>query len=144
MAELYFLVLSNSKSYFIYFNISFYNSSNINDSILAELRLCISLKLPAVIIKLDAKLIVDLFKKPDGHQNCIDTLVSDCRTELGNIPRVQINHCYHEVNKCANALARRGALLSQDFVLFLDSLVDVSLLLSLDSTGVAYDRFVPV
>ena len=33
---------------------------------------------------------------------------------------VQIQHCYHEVNKCVDPLARRGALLSQDFVVFLD------------------------
>ena len=113
-------------------------------SVVAELwalrdgiRLCIALKLPAVIIELDAKLIVDLLQKTDGHQNCIDALVSDCKTELGNIPRVQINHCYREANKCADALARRGALFSQDFVIFLDPPAEVSLLFSLDSAGVA-------
>ena len=84
------------------------------------LRLCIALKLPTVIIELDAKLIVDLLQNPDGHRNCIDALVSDCKTELGNIPRVQINHCYCKANKCADVLARKGALLSQDFVIFLD------------------------
>ena len=108
------------------------------------LRLCIALKLLAVIIELDANLIVDLLQKSDGHWNCIDALVSDCKTELGNIPRVQINHCYREANKCADALARRGAMLSQDFVIFLDPLADVFLLLSLDSARVAYDRFVAV
>jgi len=76
------------------------------------LRLCIALKIPIVIIKLDAKLIVDLLQKEDGRQNCIDALVSDCKTELGAIPMVQIQHCYGEANKCVDALARRGALLS--------------------------------
>ena len=108
------------------------------------LRLCIALKLPTVIIELDAKLIVDLLQKSDDPRNCIDALVSDCKIELGNIPRVQINHCYREANKCANALARRGAMLSQDFVIFLDPSTDVSLLWSLDFAGVAYDRFVAV
>ena len=108
------------------------------------LRLCIALKLLAMIIELDAKLIVDPLQKSDGHRNCIDALVSDCKTELENIPRVQINHCYCEVNKCANALARKGAMLSKDFVIFLDPPADVSLLLSLDSAGVAYDRFVAI
>ena len=108
------------------------------------LRLCIALKLPTVIIELDAKLIVDLLQKSDDPRNCIDALVSDCKTELGNIPRVQINHCYREANKCANALARRGAMLSQDFVIFLDPSTDVSLLWSLDFAGVAYDHFVAV
>ena len=82
--------------------------------------------------------------RSDGHQNCIDALVSDCKTELENIPRVQINHCSCEANKCTNALARRGAMLSQDFVILLDPPPDVSLLLSLDSAEVAYDHFVVV
>ena len=33
---------------------------------------------------------------------------------------VQVQHCYREANICADALARRGALLPQDFVVFLD------------------------
>ncbi|KAK9992610.1 hypothetical protein SO802_027595 [Lithocarpus litseifolius] len=93
-----------------------------------SLRLCIALKLLAVIIELDAKLIVDLLQNPNGYRNCIDALVSDCKTELGNIPKVQINHCYREANKCADALAKRGPLLSQDFVIFLDPPAEVSLL----------------
>ena len=36
------------------------------------LRLCSALKIPDVIIELDAKLIVDLLQKEEGHQNCID------------------------------------------------------------------------
>ena len=36
-----------------------------------------------------------------------------------------------------------GALLSQDFSIFLGSPLDVAFLLSLDSTGTLYDHFVP-
>ena len=96
------------------------------------------------IIELVAKLIVDLLQKEERHQNCIDALVSDCKSELRAIPMVQIQHCYREANKCANSLARRGALLSQDFVVFLDLPMEVSLLLSLDFVGVCYDRCIPV
>ena len=55
---------------------------------------------------------------------------------------VRVQHCFREANKCANALARRGALLRQDFVIFLEPLADVALLLDLDSAGVQFDRFV--
>ena len=48
---------------------------------------------------------------------------------------VKIQHCYREANKCADALVRRGALLSQDFAIFLEPSTDVSLLLSLDVIG---------
>lgn len=89
------------------------------------IKLCISLKLPTVIFELDAKLIVDLLQKEEGHPNCIRALVSDCKTGLRDIPMVQIQHCYREANKCADALFRREALLPQDFVVFLDPPAEV-------------------
>ena len=77
------------------------------------------------------------------RSNGIDVLVSDCRESLKAIPCVRIQHCYREANKCADALARRGALPSQDFFILIFTPPDVAFLLSLDSTGVLYDRFVP-
>ena len=59
-----------------------------------------------------------------------------------DIPMFWVQHCFKEANKYANALARRGALLGQDFVIFLEPLADVALLLDLDSAGVQFDRFV--
>ena len=43
-----------------------------------EIRLCISLKLPAVVFEFDAKLVVDLLKKYLEKSNGIDVLVGDC------------------------------------------------------------------
>ena len=68
------------------------------------IRLCIALKLPAVVFELDAKLIVDLLQKEENHPNCIGTSVSDCKAGLKEIPMVCIQHCFREVNKCADAL----------------------------------------
>lgn len=83
-------------------------------------RLCISLKIPAIVIELDAKLVVDLMKIDLGNPNGIDVMVADCREGLKEIPQVRIQHCYREANKCTDALARRGALLAQDFSIFMD------------------------
>ena len=83
------------------------------------IRLCITLKLPMVEIELDSKLVMDLMKKEPDHPNGIDVLVADCRKFLKDIPQVRTSHCYREANKCVNVLARRGALLSQDFIIFL-------------------------
>ena len=66
------------------------------------------------------------------------------RVGLRDIPVVKIQHCYRQANKCADALARSGALLPQDFVVFLEPLASISLLLSLDATEVAFDRIVNV
>ena len=108
------------------------------------IRLCISLKLPVVIVELDVQLLVDLLKKDDGQSNSYGALLSDCKAGLWQIPMVHVQHCFREANKCTDALARRGALLPQDFVVYLDPPIEVSLLLSLDSAGMAFDKFVSV
>ena len=54
------------------------------------IKLCIALKLQAVVIELDSKLVVDLLKKELNNPNDIDVLVADCRNCLRNIPIVRI------------------------------------------------------
>lgn len=49
-----------------------------------------------------------------------------------------------KANRCADALARRGAVLSQDFVVFLDPSPEVSLFLNLDSAETLYERSIAV
>ncbi|KAL0013186.1 hypothetical protein SO802_000255 [Lithocarpus litseifolius] len=106
------------------------------------IRLCIALKIPAVVFELDAKLVVDLLQKGEGQPNGIRALVSDCTTRLQEISRVQIQHCYREANKCADNLARKGAFLSQDFVVLLEPPIEVDFLLRLDSASMSYERLV--
>ena len=91
---------------------------------------------------IDAKLVVDLLKKEVGNPNGNDAFVADCREGLKEIPLIRVQHCYWEANKCANALARKGALLSQDFVVLVKPPSDVALLRSFDFIGTMYDRHV--
>ena len=93
-------------------------------------------------IKLDSKLVIDLLKKEVGNPSGNDAFVADCREGLKEIPLVRVQHYYQEANKCADALARKGALLSQDFVVFVEPPSDVALLLSFDSVGTMYDHHV--
>ena len=104
------------------------------------IHLCISLKLPAVIIELDAKLIVDLLSKANDPSSSNDSILADCKEGLKLIPKVKIQHSYREANKCADTLSLRGALLNDDFVLFLNPSFEVLLLVNLDNSGVTYDR----
>ena len=67
-------------------------------------------------------------------------VIANCKKGLQKIPRARIQHCYRELNKCADALVRRGALLSQDFVIFHFPPVDVSLLINLDAVRTMYER----
>ena len=67
-------------------------------------------------------------------------IVADCKESLKKIPRTIIKHCFREANKCAEALALRGSLFSQDFLSFSFPPSDVALLLSVDSAGTVYER----
>ena len=69
----------------------------------------------------------------------MDAILGDCKAGLRDIPVVKIQHCYRESNKHVDSLVRRGALLPQDFVVFLESPAYVALLLSLDAAKVAFD-----
>ena len=73
---------------------------------------------------------------PNGNNN----IVADCREGMTRTPRVHIQRCYRETNKCADALARRGALLPCDFFVFDSPPADVAFLLSLDAAGMLYER----
>ena len=44
-----------------------------------RLNMCIKLNRPAVIIELDAKLVMDLLKKPGGSLNGNDVIVANCK-----------------------------------------------------------------
>ena len=107
------------------------------------INLCISLNLAAVEIELDAKLIVDLLGQALDTSNANDSILADCKEGLKCIPQVKVQHCYREANKCANTLARWGAMLAKDFVLFLQPPSDVLFLLNLDYSGVTFDRSLP-
>lgn len=61
---------------------------------------------------------MDLLQREKGSQNCIDALVSDCKSELRAILMVQIQHYYCEANKCADALARREPCFSKILFVF--------------------------
>ena len=76
-----------------------------------------------MIIELDAQLLVDLLGKADDSSSSNNPILADCKEGLKLIPQVKIQHCYREVNKCVNTLARHGALLNVDFFLCFQALL---------------------
>ena len=91
---------------------------------------------------MDAKVVIDLVRKESCNLNSLDALVADCKEGLKKIPYVRVMHYFREANKCADNLARRGALLDQDFVVFIHPPPKVELLIRLDAVSTMYDRFV--
>ena len=105
------------------------------------INLCIDLNLENVIIELDAKLLVDLLMKDERNSNSNEVIIVDCKEGLKRILRVKIQHCFREANKCADTLARSGAVSPHDFVVFQFPPANVTLLASLDAVGTLYERF---
>ncbi|KAK7858798.1 putative ribonuclease h protein [Quercus suber] len=58
------------------------------------IRLCIALKLPAVEIELDAKVMADLVSSNSSKLNYTDVIVTDYKEGLKKIPLVRIKHCF--------------------------------------------------
>ena len=63
-------------------------------------------------------LVIDLIRSMNHNPNGNNNLIADCREGMARIPRVHIQHCYREANKCVDALIRRGTLLPCYFIVF--------------------------
>ena len=99
-----------------------------------------SLQYGSVKIELDAKILVDYFTLDSCSSSCNLPLINDHRTPFSRIPQSRVKHCFREVNKCVDALIRRGAKLKQNFFFLLVSPTDIRMLRSLDALGVAPER----
>lgn len=93
------------------------------------LKLCIDIHLLAVIVELDALLVVDMINGNLTFSLCLSPLVDDCRALLSRIPRHQVQHCYKEANAMADALARFCANMEDNFVVFNSPLANMLMLL---------------
>ena len=74
------------------------------------LLLCNQLNLNAVMVKLDAKALVDTLKNPSYANTIVSSLFDDRRRLAAQIPHLSIKHIYREANKCADRLANLGAV----------------------------------
>jgi ribonuclease HI len=104
------------------------------------LTLCHQLQLMAVKVELDAKLIVNAITNNSCCHNALSPLIDDCRKLLSQLPQVKVLHCYLEANFCADALAKKGTSLEQDFILYPLPLTHVIPLLDKDTLGLFCNR----
>ena len=73
------------------------------------LTLCSNLNISALIVELDAKVIVDIFHNANYEKNIVSPILDDCRQLFSKFGRVQIKHIYCQANRCADTLARMVA-----------------------------------
>ena len=107
------------------------------------LSLCISLNIMALEIEVDVAVILDLML--NGHSCNLNhfALIMDCRALINLVQQVRIMRCFREANKCAVALAQRGPITQQDFVIYDNPPTNIVMLLFYDNIGMYYERTCP-
>ena len=108
-----------------------------------SLILCCNLHLPSLIVELDAKAIVDAFLNLNYENNVMSPILDNCRQLVTQFHQIRFKHCYCETNRCADALARRGAEQDIDFLSFLSPLEDILNVFMEDFSGMHFNRHCP-
>ena len=99
------------------------------------LSLCISLNLMALEIEVDAKVVLEWMTNEHSFNLNHSPLIMDYRILIKQVPGVRMMHCFHEANRCADALAQKCPIIQQDFVVFDSPPVDIVMLLYYDQIG---------
>ncbi|XP_030964717.1 uncharacterized protein LOC115985976 [Quercus lobata] len=108
------------------------------------LMLCVDRNFPAVVVEMDAKVIIEVLNNPNNTNLIISSIVDDCRKLASRIPRIQFEHCYRETNRSADMLARMGANQSSSFSFHSSPPEDVKPLLEFDISELYLNRRYPV
>lgn len=96
-----------------------------------------------LIVELDARVAVDLVSSNVDSNKPYSPLLCACKCLLRMIPRVQVKHVYREGNRCADALARWGCIMVDDFVVFnFPPSTDILCLVNLDLAEMYVNRTV--
>uniref|UniRef100_A0A7N2LYR4 RNase H type-1 domain-containing protein n=1 Tax=Quercus lobata TaxID=97700 RepID=A0A7N2LYR4_QUELO len=78
----------------------------------------------------------------EGLLLCCDINISHLGIELD--AKIRIKHCYREVNKCANSLARLSFTQDAEFSSFISPPVDIFSVFEDDLNELYFDRLCPV
>ena len=87
--------------------------------------LCCNLNIESLVIELDAQAVVDVMKNNAYVNNVVSPILDDCRQLVARFQQIQFRFCYRQANRCANLLARMGAVQEDDFKSFVSPPVDI-------------------
>jgi len=92
-------------------------------------------------VELDARFVVNLVLSSSTPNRAYSPLLNDCKSMLNRFQQVQVNHIFREANSCADAMAKRGCLQQETFVMFNSPpSLDISSFITSDANGVYYIR----
>ena len=69
-------------------------------------------------IELDAKVVVELIQSKTYSNAFYSSLLADCRSFMGKFLHCKVQHVFREANRVADALAKQGCVMQEDFVVF--------------------------
>ncbi|KAK9993042.1 hypothetical protein SO802_022745 [Lithocarpus litseifolius] len=108
------------------------------------LLLCCNLSIDSLVVELDAQAVVEVLENTSYVNNVISPLLDDCRHLINCFQRIRFNHCYRQANRCADLLARKGAIQDAEFISFSSPPLDICNVFEDDSNGASFNRLCPV
>ena len=78
--------------------------------------MCLNMQISALEIDLGAKVVADLMCNTEILNTDNASIVVDYRLLISQFPQVKVSYCYHEANRCADALAILGYSQVLDFM----------------------------
>ena len=98
--------------------------------------LAIQLGINQLEVELDAKVIVELLNGAECPNRSYSSLMNDCRSLMARLVQVWVRNCFREANQCADFLAKRGCVMSENFAVFdTPPFADLYILLDSDKNG---------
>ena len=92
-------------------------------------------------MELDAKVVVCLITSTGGSNKPYLPLLNDCRYLLSRFLQTRVVHVFREGNRCADALARMGSNMAEEFLVFdIPPSLDFLYFVNMDVVGVLYNR----
>ena len=104
------------------------------------LMLCCSLNISYLIVKMNAKVVVDVLQNSDYVNHVISPILDNCRQLMTRFQQVQVKHCYRQANRCVDLMPRLGADQELDYILFTSPPVDLAKAVEDDCNGVCFNR----
>ena len=105
------------------------------------LLLCCNLNIDFLVVEMDAQVVVEIFKNDSYVNNAISPLLDDCRHLAARFHHIWFNHYYRQANRCADLLARMGAIQVPEFSSFSSPPVDIYNVFQDDCNGVLFNRY---
>ena len=104
------------------------------------LKLCCNLNIHCLVVKMNAKAIVDVLRNADYANNIISPILDDCRQLFTRFHQVHINHCFCQAHQCANGLTRMSFRMNTDFLIYDSPPVDILDVFEGDLNGMYFNK----